>query len=94
MKIWENSLPKFKEEIIMKSLLWNSVVEIFSTEKQIELTEKLISIKKSGNIFRITTNNPLLNQEFLFLDQKIKDLFANKLKKIWLDLENIQVKYK
>ena len=78
----------------MKSLLWNSVVEIFSTEKQIELTEKLISIKKSGNIFRITTNNPLLNQEFLFLDQKIKDLFANKLKKIWLDLENIQVKYK
>jgi hypothetical protein len=66
----------------MKSLLWNSVVEIFSTEKQIELTEKLISIKKSGNIFRITTNNPLLNQEFLFLDQKIKDLFANKLKKI------------
>lgn len=94
MKIWENSLPKFKEEIIMKSLLWNSVVEIFATEKQIELTEKLISIKKSGNIFRITTNNPLLNQEFLFLDDKIKHLFHKKLTKIGINLENIQVKYK
>jgi hypothetical protein len=78
----------------MKSLLWNSVVEIFSTEKQIEITEKLLSIKKSGNIFRITTNNPLLNQEFIFLDDKIKQLFHNKLTKIGMNLENIQVKYK
>lgn len=82
MKIENNSLPKFKEEIIMKSLLWNSVVEIFKQEKNIEITEKLISIKKSVNTFRITTNNPLLNQEFIYLDDKIKAKFYNKLQKI------------
>ena len=94
MKIENNSLPKFKEEIIMKSLLWNSVVEIFKQEKNIEITEKLISIKKSGNIFRITTNNPLLNQEFIYLDDKIKEIFYWKLQKIWFNAENIEVKYK
>lgn len=94
MKIENGTLPKFKEEIIVKSLLWNSVVEIFKQEKNIEITAKLVSIKKTWNIFRITTNNPLLNQEFIYLDHKIKEKFQNKLKKLWLDIENIELKYK
>jgi spore coat polysaccharide biosynthesis protein SpsF (cytidylyltransferase family) len=71
-----------KKSAILKSLLWNSVVEIFKKEKNIDISEKIISIKKSEKIFRITTNNPLLQQEFLYIENHISEVFHKKLSKI------------
>jgi hypothetical protein len=71
-----------KKEAILKSLLWNSVVEIFKEEKDIDISEKMISIKKSEKTFRITTNNPLLQQEFIYIENHISEVFHKKLSKM------------
>ena len=68
-----------KKNAILKSLLWNSVLEIFKKEKNIDISEKMISIKKTETSFRITTNNPLLQQEFLYIENDISEVFHKKL---------------
>ncbi|MCP4523733.1 MAG: hypothetical protein GY828_05980 [Candidatus Gracilibacteria bacterium] len=94
MKISENLLSKQKQEAIIKSLLWNSIVEVFNNEKKIDITEGLVSIKKSGSTLRVTSNNPLLSQEFIYLDDKIQKLFKNKVIKIGIILGDCEIKYK
>ena len=83
-----------KKAAILKSLLWNSVVEIFKKEKNIDISEKMISIKKSETSFRITTNNPLLQQEFLYIENDISEVFHKKLSKMWISNEKYEIKMK
>lgn len=83
-----------KKEAILKSLLWNSVLEIFKEEKNIDLSEQIISIKKSEKSFRITTNNPLLQQEFLYIENDISEVFHKKLSKMWITWEIYKIKMK
>jgi hypothetical protein len=37
-------LSKPKEELFLKTALWNSIVEVFKHEKNIDLTSYLVSI--------------------------------------------------
>jgi len=83
-----------KKSAILKSLLWNSVVEIFKKEKNIDISEKMVSIKKTETSFRITTNNPLLQQEFIYIENDISEVFHKKLSKMWITWEKYKIKMK
>jgi hypothetical protein len=40
----EIKLESSKREVFIKSFLWNSIIEIFKSEKQIDITDYLVSI--------------------------------------------------
>jgi hypothetical protein len=42
----KNSINRLgKTEIIIQSIIWNTIIEIFKTKKNIDLTTYLVSIK-------------------------------------------------
>ena len=79
MDLGNNFLSSQKKTAIAKSLLWNIFVEIFKEKKDIDISEKIISVKKNISSFVITINNPLLKQEFIFLEKEISEVFHKKL---------------
>ena len=93
MEIWKWKLLQWREEVIIKSILWNSVIDVFNTEKNIDITPYLISIRLNAKVIFIKTTNPLINTELLLLDHKIKKLFSEKLKKVGIIFYDFEVKY-
>jgi hypothetical protein len=82
-----------KQEIFIKSIMWNSIIEVFQTEKNIDITKYLVSIRLNWNIILLKTNRPLINTEALLFDDKIKKTFSNKIKKVWIIFEKYDIKY-
>lgn len=94
MDLGNNFLSSQKKTAIAKSLLWNIFVEIFKEKKDIDISEKIISVKKNISSFVITINNPLLKQEFIFLEKEISEVFHKKLSKMWISNETFEIKIK
>lgn len=82
-----------KQEIFIKSIIWNSIIEVFKSEKNIDITSYLVSVKLKWNTLLIKTNKPIINTECLILDDKIKKLFYGKLKKINISKIDFEIKY-
>ena len=93
MDILDSILRSTKQEAIIKSLIWNSVILVFKEEKEIDVTSYLVSIRLTWNRIFIKTNNPLINTELLLLDDKIKKLSSEKLKKVWIKFYDFIYKY-
>ena len=93
MEIWESISRSKREEAIIKSLVWNSVVFVFKEEKEIDIKEYLISVRLVWNNVFVKTNNPLVNTELFLIDDKIKKLFSEKLKKVWIKFYDFSIKY-
>lgn len=89
-----NTLSSQKKAAIIKSLLWNTCVDTFQKERNIDITEKIVSVKKNTSNFLITFNNPLLKQEYIFLEEIISQTFHKKLSKMWITQEKFEIKIK
>lgn len=89
----ELNIPLNKQEVFIKSLMWNSIIEIFNVEKNIDISNYLISIQLRWKTILIKTNKPLINSEALILDDKIKNLFQEKIKKLWIKFYDFELKY-
>jgi hypothetical protein len=89
----ELKISEDKKEIMIKSIMWNSIIEVFKAEKNIDITSYLISIQIRWKTILVKTNKPIINTEALILDDKIKILFFEKLKKIWIKFYNFELKY-
>ena len=61
------TFTKEKTELFIKTVVWNSLVEIFKEEKKLDISKFLISIKISKNNILIKTNKPILNSEMFLL---------------------------
>ena len=94
MDLGNNFLSSQKKAAISKSLLWNICIEIFKEKKNIDISEKIISVKKNISSFVVTFNNPLLKQEFIFLSDEISEVFHKKLSKMWITGEKYEIKIK
>lgn len=75
------TFTKEKTELFIKTAVWNSLVEIFKEEKNLDISKFLISIKISRNNILIKTNKPILNSEMFLLSEKITEKIKIKLKK-------------
>ena len=94
MDLGNNFLSSQKKAAIAKSLLWNVLIDIFQEKKKIDISEKIISVKKNDLSFLITIHNPLLKQEFIFLEKEISEVFHKKLSKMWISNEIYKIKMK
>lgn len=89
----ELNIPIDKQEIFIKSTMWNSIIAVFLTEKNIDITSYMISIQIRWKTILIKTNKPIINTEALMLDDKIKELFSEKIKKMWIKFYDFEIKY-
>ena len=68
-------LNEKKTELFIKTSLWNSIIEVFLKEKNIDMSSYLVSIQIKNQTLLIKTNNPLINSELnLFYDKIIFSL--------------------
>ena len=89
-----NSIRRsWKEEVIIQSIIWNTIIDIFQTEKNINIKKYLISIKLKWTNILVKTNKPIINTELYLLNSKIKKVSQEKLKKLWLLKNNFEIKY-
>ncbi len=89
----ELNIPLEKQEVFIKSTMWNSIIEVFNIEKNIDITNYLVSIQLRWKTILIKSNKPIINNESLLLDDKIKKEFELRLKKIWIQFNDYILKY-
>ena len=94
MQLWDSIKRIWNEETIMKSIIWNTIIEIFKSEKNIDITSYLVSIRFMWETILVKTNKPIINSELLLLNEKIKKASLEKLKKLGLRLKEFEIKYK
>ena len=80
-------------ETILKSIIWNTLIETFKKEKQIDITSYLESIKLKWKKITIKTYKPIVNTELITLDNKIKKSLTKKLWRLWLELWEYNIVY-
>lgn len=78
---------------IIKSIIWNNIIDLFKSEKNIDLTPYLISITLKQKTIFIKTNKPIINTELLNIDDKIKNRIKEKIKKLWINFYDFDIKY-
>ena len=89
-----NSIRRsWKQEVIIQSIIWNTIIEIFETEKNIDIKKYLVSIKLKWENILVKTNKPIINTELYLLNEQIKKVSQDKLKKLWLYKLNFDIKY-
>lgn len=86
-------IPQNKRELFIKTSMWNSLIEVFKSEKNMDITSYLISIKLNNDILLVKTNKPILNYEFSIYDEKIREVFNWKINRLWINLDDIKIKY-
>ena len=94
MQIWDSIRKTWNEETIIKSIIWNTIIEIFKSEKNMNITSYLVSIKLMWEAILVKTNKPIINSELYLLNEKIKKASKDKLKKLGLRLKDFEIKYK
>lgn len=81
-----------KKEIFIKTAVWNSIVSVFKDEKNIEVSDFLISIKIFQKKITIKTNKPIFNSEAILLQEKIFLKIKEKMQKAEIDFD-FELKY-
>ncbi len=89
----EFNIPKDKQIVFIKSFMWNSIIEVFKKERNIDITNYLVSIQLRWNTILVKSNKPIVNTEALILDDKIKEVFEKRIMKIWVKFWNYELKY-
>lgn len=87
------NIPLEKQAIFIKSTMWNVIIDVFKIEKNIDITSYLVSIQLKWNVIFLKTNKPIINNEALLLDDKIKAIFIEKINKLWIKFDNFDLKY-
>lgn len=82
---------KKNRELLYKTLLWNSIREVFRDTFDIDVGEYLLSIIKKDKLFIVHTKKPILNTEAILYKEKIQDLFLSKLEKAWICEKDIEI---
>lgn len=94
MQIWDSIRRSWREDTIIKSIIWNTIIEIFKSQKNIDIKDYLVSIKFMWNTILVKTNKSIINAELYLINEKIKKASVEKLQKLGLRLKDFDIKYK
>lgn len=93
MKLQTSINKKNLNELVIKSSIWNSLIEVYLNEKNIDISIYLVSIQIKWNRIIVKTNKVILNAELFMYNDKINITISEKLKKMWLKFEGFEIKY-
>lgn len=83
----------WREEVIIKSIIWNTIIWEFKKARGIDITSYLVSIRLKKNIVFIKTTKPLINSEILLFEKEIKEESIKKLSRLWLKFWEFELKF-
>ena len=81
-------------DTIIKSIIYNTIIEVFKNEKNIDLSNYLNSIILNWKTILIKTNKPLINSELILLNDKIINKITEKFERMNFDFKWYEIKYK
>lgn len=84
----------WKQEQVIKSIIWNSIISDFKEIKKIDITPYLISIKILNDTIIIKTTKPILNSELSGLQDILEKNAHKKLNDLWFKYKNLKIRYK
>jgi len=93
MDLGKSIRSSWKAEIIIQSIIWNTIIEIFKVKKNMDLTTYLVSIKLKWENVLIKTNKPIINTELYNYSEEIKKVSLSKIKKLWLNYREFEIKF-
>ena len=94
MDIAESLLRTGRSDIVLVSLLKSVIIDVFHQHKNIDISEDILSVKKTSKYFVITTHSPLINTEIRELEGQIKNIFWEKLENIGMgDIGEVKLRY-
>lgn len=93
MQIWEALEWKKKQNVVIKSIIWNTIIDIFKQEKKIDITPYLTSVTIKWNVVLIKTKKPIINTELNAIHDIIKNKLSEKFKKMWIKFFDFEIKY-
>jgi len=89
-----NAINKaWKKEVIIQSIIWNTIIEVFKNKKNMDITSYLVSIKLKWENILVKTSKPIINNELYLYSEEIKKSSLNKLEKIWIKYKNFEIKF-
>lgn len=91
-KLLLKSLNKtWKQEQIISSIIYKSIIQDFLEIKKIDITSYIISVKIKWNIIFLKTAKPIINTEILTIENILIKNIENKLEKIWLKINDLKL---
>lgn len=90
----ENTVKQsWRQEAIIKSLVWNAVVEVFKEKKEIDISQYLWSIQLKQKKIYIKTTKSIIKTEMMLYDDTIQKKIEEKFKKIWIRSDKVEIIY-
>jgi hypothetical protein len=102
MELWNSIRSSWKTEVIIQSIIWNTIIEIFKEKKNtpwkkspggIDITSYLVSIKLKWENILVKTNKPIINTELYNYSEEIKKASSEKIKRLWLNYRDFEIKF-
>lgn len=84
----------WKQETVINSLAWNSLISTFKEIKNIDITHYLISVKIKNDVIFIKTSKPIINSEIDIISDKYLENITIKLNSIWYSFKELKIRYK
>lgn len=84
----------WKQETVINSLAWNSLISTFKEIKNIDITHYLISVKIKNDVIFIKTSKPIINSEIDIISDKYLKNITTKLNSIWYSFKELKIRYK
>jgi len=93
MELWNSINRLGKQEVIIQSIIWNTIIEVFKSKKNMDITSYLISIKLKWENILVKTSKPIINNELYLYSEEIKKSSLSKLEKIWIKYKDFEIKF-
>ena len=93
MEINKSINHKNLDEIVLKSLIYNSVFEIYFDKKNVDLKPYFVSVKILWNRIIFKVSKTIIRNEINLFRDEITESIQNKLQKIWIKFYDFELKF-
>lgn len=84
----------WKQDQVISSIIWKTVVSEYKTIKNIDIHPFIISVRVWDTSTVIHTGKPILNTELYLLVDVFENKVQEKLTKIWIHKKNLKIRFK
>jgi predicted mannosyl-3-phosphoglycerate phosphatase (HAD superfamily) len=84
---------KNRETVVIKSIVWKTIIDIFKERKAIDITDYIVSITFRGSVIFVKTHKTTINYELLQIQDIITKETQTKLKKIWIIIKDMEIRF-
>jgi len=93
MKIWDSIRRKWREDAVIQSIVWTSIIEVYKEKKEIDITPYLDSISIRGKTVLVKTKKPIINTELWNIASEIIEAYTKRLLKMGIKLVDVNLKF-